>query len=320
MRRAMLLWGAALAAVVVAFVLVVVALNATLYSPAGFVRGYLDALARRDAASALVYASTAPLPAGRRDLLTDAALGTIDDVHIVSVADAGDARRRVTATYRAGGRSARTAFVVAPAPARLGVFAAWRFASAPLARVRITVVSDDRTRVNGLTTTTDAAATPTTFLAFAPGAYVVDTRSAYLTAAPRTVLATPDGATDVTVRAAANARFERLVRQQVDRALDECAKQHVLLPSACPFGQQVDDRVIGTPQWSIVHYPPIQLVPAGEEGRWSVVNAVGVAHLSVEVQSLYDGTERRLEQDVTFAAPYDVVIEPDGSLRMALRT
>jgi hypothetical protein len=53
--------------------------------------------------------------------------------------------------------------------------------------------------------------------------------------------------------------------------------------------------------------------PGATFGTWFVPPADGVAHLTVEVQSLYNGQITTLDDDVSFAASYVVTIGADDT-------
>ena len=79
------------------------------------------------------------------------------------------------------------------------------------------------------------------------------------------------------------------------------------------MGVEIDDRVQGEPHWTMVTYPPVTL-NAGPTA-WVMPPTAGVAHLSVTVQSLFDGTVTQRESDEPFTLSLtSVVIRPDGSL------
>ena len=107
------------------------------------------------------------------------------------------------------------------------------------------------------------------------------------------------------------------MQKQVDAFLDDCAAQKVLQPAGCPFGVEIDDRVQGDPVWSMVTYPEVEL-RAGDDA-WQTGQMVGVAHIDVTVQSLFDGTISRRSDDVRFAMSLSsVTIRPDGSLAIVV--
>ena len=86
------IWGGALLFVLIGFWVTVVALNATVYSGAGFVRGYVAAVDRGDTSSALTLAGVTPTDQLADALLEVPSLGGVDDVTEVGDVDLGDDR------------------------------------------------------------------------------------------------------------------------------------------------------------------------------------------------------------------------------------
>jgi len=72
--------------------------------------------------------------------------------------------------------------------------------------------------------------------------------------------------------------------------LDGCAAQAVLQPAECPFGVSISDRVVGAVQWTILDYPEIDLRLSADRATWTMVAESGVAEVTVQVQSLFDGS------------------------------
>ena len=108
------------------------------------------------------------------------------------------------------------------------------------------------------------------------------------------------------------------MQTKVDEFLeDQCASQKVLQPAGCPFGVVIDDRVVGEPTWTIASSPEVALVPG--EGKFEMPATPGVARITVEVQSLFDGTFSTLEQDEGFTLALDATVRPDGSIAIQLR-
>jgi hypothetical protein len=86
----------------------------------------------------------------------------------------------------------------------------------------------------------------------------------------------------------------------VEQFLNECVDQTVLQPVGCPFGVTVDDRVVGTPDWTILDYPEVSLTLSGDRASWSMVASGGVAEVTIQVQSLFDGTIEERVNDISF--------------------
>jgi len=304
---------------VVAFVTAVIVLNQTVYTPAGFVRGYLDALARHDVAAALAMAGPSPTSSTRTDLLTVELLRDLDSVTIAETDVEGDVHT-VTVDYRMAGRDGTAAFQVEQVGSVLGMFPTWGFAATPLAQIELTVQHARDFTANGVRFVAPVQDVPSSYLAFTPGVIVFGHESAYLRADPTTlVLGSPSIERSVLVGAQANDVFTSVVEEQVRAYLDECATQQRLFPAGCPFGHGVaDPRLASAPAWSIVQYPDVVIRPTATPGEWTVPQATGVARLQVDVVDTYDGSvyafdtqvEFSLGFVVTFVGASEVVLTP----------
>jgi len=155
------------------------------------------------------------------------------------------------------------------------------------------------------------------YLAFAPARYTITHESALLSAAPQSIPVTQSGATDVSVDAEPNASFVGQVQSELNSFLDTCATQTVLQPSDCPFGIEINDRVTSVPTWSIAEYPTVML--AAGDTAFDMPTTAGRAHITVAVQSLFDGDLSTRDEDVPFVVAIQVVIGADGSLAIQLR-
>lgn len=294
------------------------AVNATVLGPGDFVRVYLDALARGDAQSALALPGVDAGDADSR-LLVDEVLTGVSDVRQLSdtpLADdngAGTDRHRVVMAWSTPGGDGTTEFLVERVGTRLGLFPEWGFAQSPVAVLSLDVLHDPRFTANGVAATTGLEAEgPATLAVLVPGSYVLSHETTFLRATSVTVVADEAGATlDATVDVEPGPRFAGALADEVDRQLAACAEQTVLFPTGCPFGQQISNRVTSEPQWSIDEAPELEIEP-GPFGVWTAGPATGFAHLSVEVQSLFDGSLSTFDQNVPFEAGYTVVIRGDA--------
>lgn len=333
-RRAagpVLLWAGLGVLLVAAFLAALGAVQRAYYSPEGFVSGYLSSLASHDLPDALSMPGAAPtaaalkragLPAGASaELLRSDLLPTLSDIRVEA---AGTARqgRTVTAHLLADGRPITTTFTVRQTGAVLGLLPTWEFAITPVGVVHITVAHAQTFTVGGRTLSPRAAdpsqpasafSVAADYLVPAPAVYELDHASKYLQAATVRVQAAPGAVVDTTVDAQPNAAFTAAVQKELNGFLDDCAEQQVLQPAGCPFGVVIDDRVQGAPTWKMVQYPEVHLVPGTTS--WTMSQAVGIVHLSVTVQSIFDGSIEHRESDEKFAVSLtSVVIRPDGSL------
>ena len=331
--RVILLWSGIGVLLLIAFAAAIGALQRDVYSPSGFVSGYLHALARQDARAALampgVDASDSALAAAglptapSRELLRSDALAAVSGIRIVHDDSLADGVHQVSFDAVVDGTPVSSTFRVKQTGSVLGLLPTWRFSTTPLAVAGVTVEHAETFTVAGHTLDTraadptqpaDAFNTKADYVVFAPGVYRLGHVSTYLNADPVSLLARKPGAlVSASVVAQPNSDFVSQVETQLDGYLDGCAKQPVLQPSGCPFGVVIDDRVIGAPAWSIVRYPPVNVV-AGANG-WQMAPAEGIAHLHVTVQSLFDGTISTRSSDEPFSvALSSIVIRPDGAL------
>lgn len=328
----MLLWSGLGVILLLAFVAAIGAVQRTYYSASGFVSAYVAAVAAHDVQAALAMPGAAPtatalesagLPkTASRELLRSDVLPTITDATIVSDAALSSGAHRVTVRVRADGQSVTAVFTVRPSGSVLGVLPTWTFATSPLSLARVTVAHAGTFTV-GRHTLNPRAANPgqpadafnvaADYLLFAPARYELGHRSTALEAVPAIVVPKPGELVESTVDAQPTPAFTRAVEEQLNSFLDGCTKQDVLQPTGCPFGVDIDDRVQGTPTWTMVDYPPVRL-EAGPTS-WVMGDTPGVVHLSVTVQSLFDGTVQQRESDELFTVSLNhVAIHQDGSL------
>jgi len=330
--RALILWSGIGLLLILALVAAFAAVQRTYYSASGFVTGYVQTLAAHDVASALAMPGAAPTATAltKAGLPTDAShellradlLPRISDIAVVSDRSLPSGEHSVTVRAKSDGHAVTATFSVEQSGSVLGILPLWRFATTPLSVAHVTVAHAQDFTIASHTVSPRASAPdqPATafsvaadYLLFAPGRYELGHTSKYLDAAPAVVLAKPARTVETTVDAQPTAAFTAAVQKQLNAFLDQCATQQVLQPAGCPFGVEIDDRVQGLPAWTMVTYPAVHLT-AGQTA-WTMDQAVGVAHLSVTVQSLFDGTVSQRESDERFAVSLtSVVIRSDGSL------
>lgn len=299
------------------------------YSPSAFVVRYLSTLAEGSAADALALPGVAldaadleaaGLPATASDaLLRRAALATLTDVEVLSETTDGEVTD-VTVGYKAGPFAGTTTFEV-ERNGSIGVAPAWRFATSPLAVVDLTVTGSMQFEVNGFEidkrqvspSGMDAdPAAPVSLLVFSPGIYSVSVDTPISATPGVAVLSdSPMKATAVAVQAEPTDEFIDVVQERVEQFLTACAEQDVLLPTACPFGYEVTDRIASTPQWTIARQPAVTLEPNG--AHWSIPSTEAVAHIEVDIRSLFDGSVHRASEDVPFLLTGTIMVQPNGS-------
>lgn len=315
MRRELITWSVVLGLVLAAFGVLVLVLNATLYSPAGFVRTYLDALERRDADTALDLIGEAVPSEASEELLHSAAMGDVSDITLDSETGLDDGTTRLVFSFVAGGTKGNATFEVQRAGSILGLFSTWEFTRSPLAVMHVAVLHDPRFTANGVDLVSPAPDQPAPYLVFAPGSYLLNHESTFLQAEPVTVTpSTPGGSIPTAVNVIPNQTFTDQVQREVDEHLDECTTQQVLQPTGCPFGQVINNRIVSPPEWSIAGYPVVSLEPGPEAGEWVVPRTRATAHLLVDVRSLFDGTVSVFDEDVPFTVAYTVTFVSETDL------
>lgn len=299
------------------------------YSPRAFVLHYLELLQDRRSAEALAVPGvavdsaeleTAGLPATASEaLLRPESLMTLTDATVTDERADGD-RTRVTVTYTAGGYAGTTTFEVQPDTTG-GLLPRWRFARSPLAVMKLSVDGSMRFAVNGFevdkrqVSIDGADADPTAalpLLVFSPGLYSVAVDTAISSTPGVAVLAdAPLAGIPVDVQAQPTTEFIGVVQQRVEEFLSACAQQKVLQPTGCPFGFTVRNRIDDAPTWSIVEQPQFTVVPDG--AGWRIPDAKAVAHIDVDIRSIFDGSVRTVEEDVAFTVNGQISVLPDGS-------
>ena len=330
--RVALLWSGVAVLLVLAFLAAVGALQRGPYSAGGFVSAYMQSLADHDVSAALDMPGADPTAASlrnqslpstpSRELLRSDVLPVLTGIRIVSDDDLGTGEHLVEVRVDADGHPVTARFSVRASGAVLGLLPTWRFAQTPLTVAHITVEHADTFTIGGHTLEPRAAAdlppdafsVAADYLVFSPSVYTLGHSDQYTDAQPVTLTAsTPGRQVEVSVVAQPNAAFVQKTEKQLDAYLDSCAQQQVLQPTGCPFGVVIDDRVEGLPTWKIAKYPPVTIT-AGERG-WMMPDSQGIAHLSVTVQSLFDGTVTKRESDEPFAVSLSSIgIRDDGGL------
>ena len=313
MRREIITWSVVLGVLLAGFGATVLILNSTVYSASGFVRTYLDALARHDLQGALELSGTIAVTGdASQALLEREAMGELTDIDMVSddVDDAGI--HHVVVDYVAGGIPGSTEFEVRRDGTVFGLFNGWTFARSTLATVQITVEHERLFTANGIELVGEQdVAEP--YLVLTPTTIELSHDSEFYHADPVEVLADkPGGTVDAAVDLEATDAFVAEVQGQVDDYLTQCTTQPVLLPAGCPFGETIVNRIVTDPVWSMTTFPVITLVPDGRVATWRVPLADATAHLVVDVQSLFDGSITTFDQDVPFTVQYEVIVMEDG--------
>lgn len=311
------------------------ALYRVFWGPEAFVERYVGMLADGRAADALtipgVAVDSADLEAaGIPTTVSDALLrgsALSDDLGDVKVIASrmSEGVVEVTLSFSAAGQEGRSTFRVEQ-EGWSGLVPAWRFETTPLAVLDVTVRGSMRFTVNDFELDkrqvspdgADAAPLdPVSMLVFAPGAYAVSVDTSAAQAAPVRALAQQSlAAVPVDVQARPTDEFNDIITGQVHDFLEQCTTQRVLQPTGCPFGYETYERVITPPTWSIAAQPNVAVVPDG--AYWAIAPAGAIAHIEMDVQSIYDGSIFHVSQDVTFTIDGAIDILPDGSAAISI--
>ena len=299
------------------------------YGPSAFVDRYLQLLSEGRAADALLVPGVAVDSAvlqktgldgtASEALLRHAALAPLSDVEIVGEKH-DDEVYTVTVDYRAGHTGGTSSFLVVQ-DGWVGVTPNWRFAASPLAEIDLRLNGADQFAVNGFemdrrqVSVDGVDASPSDalpLLVFTPGLYSVTVDTAIATTPGVSILAdAPLARTPVDVQAEPTDEFVDVVQSRVTEFLETCATQEVLQPTACPFGMEVQNRIASPPKWSIAQHPKVTVVPDGDQ--WKIPATDAVAHIDVEIMSLFDGSIQKISEDVPFRVNGTIAILADGS-------
>lgn len=315
MRREIITWSIVAAILVAAFGTTVLVLNSTLYSAGGFVRSYLDSLARHDVDGALELAGTLAAGDASTALLVAGGMGELSDIQLISDRTDAQGTHRVVYSFTADGVAGESTFSVRPQGTLLGLFSTWRFETSPLGVLQVSPLHGTSFTVNDVAIEAGEQDTPSPYLVFTPGSYTVASTSRYLEAKPVTVTSSQPGAAVIAaIDLQPTQELVSQVQKEVNGFLDDCAKQEVLLPTGCPFGEQISNRIVSTPSWSIVRYPSVRLQPGSAPGSWLMPPTDAATHLLVDVRSLFDGSVSTFDEDIPFTASFVVTFLPNDGL------
>lgn len=282
--------------VVAVWLLSILTLNLTLYSAGGFVMGYLGALedgnyglaaSRAGLSDVPVVLPVASEPATNPRIVEEGALPNGDIV--------------VRVAYDLAGEEQETVFVVRETEPILWFFNAWEFSRTPVARLEVTVVGDTRLVMNGTELDVSRLGVPPRASVLVPGFYEASLNTEWVEGPSVTKTVTEIGSTQsIRLTVDPTPKLNDVVTQAVEDFLDDCADQAVLQPASCPFGITIDDRVIGVPEWTILDYPDVRLGLGNDRASWSMVANRGAAEVTVQVQSLFDGSINEQTELVSF--------------------
>jgi hypothetical protein len=283
--------------VVALWLTTVLILNFTLYSAAGHVTSYLRALEAEDYGLAATRAGLSEAPAAY-----PLPGSGIENPRVVGTAALESGEIVVQADYEMLGTTQSTVFVVEATEPVLYFFNQWVFTRTPTARIELAVIGDNRVVVNTRELSVTRLGVPPRISVLVPGHYEASLETDWLTAGPTEVTLTEAGSTTpLRVLMKPTTRLVDTTTEAVEEFLDDCVDQKVLQPVGCPFGVTIDNRVVGSPEWEIVDYPDVGLTLAGDRASWTMRANEGVARVTIQVQSLFDGTVSEQVEEIPFS-------------------
>lgn len=312
------------------------ALNSSLYSASAFVSRYFAAVANDNIAEVLRTPgvaiatdnlSAAGLPASTSTALLQSGLisQVPSSVHVTADVAQSDGSHLVSVDYTLAGELHSSSYSITPAAALFGVMQRWQFAQSPLQLLSLQLNSGTHFTVGTLTldarasSDDDASAFSRTanYLAVAPAVYSLSYNSTLVAAAPVQATVLPGQSNTATVDVIPTQALVDKVQSNLNDFLAKCATQTVLQPTGCPFGATIDDRLTSDPSWSLVTNPTVTLAP-GDSG-FVMPKTPGVAHLSVDVKSLFDGKASTVDKDIDYQVGLTVTLRDDGSIAIQLQ-
>ncbi len=272
--------------VVALWLLTVLALNVTLFSATSFVTSYLKALESSDYGLAASHAGLTRAPQ-----ILPLASETPQNPRIVGTSSLPTGELVIQADYELGDDTHSTVFVVTGGEPILWFFDTWRFSRQPIANLQFAVIGDERVSVNGTDLNVGDLGVPPRTTVLVPGIYSSSLETEWVQAEPVVSVMTEVGApAGVRLVVSPTNTLMENTTDALEAYLDGCAAQAVLQPAECPFGVSISDRVVGAVQWTILDYPEIDLRLSADRATWTMVAESGVAEVTVQVQSLFDGS------------------------------
>jgi hypothetical protein len=272
--------------VVALWLLTVLALNLTLFSATSFVTSYLKALESSDYGLAASHAGLTRAPQ-----ILPLASEALDNPRIVGTSSLPTGELVIQADYELGDDTHSSVFVVTGGEPILWFFDTWRFSRQPLANLQFAVIGDERVSVNGTDLDVGDLGVPPRTTVLVPGIYSSSLETEWVQAETVVSVMTEVGApAGVRLVVSPTSTLMENTTGALEAYLDGCAAQAVLQPAECPFGVSISDRVVGAVQWTILDYPEIDLRLSADRATWTMVAESGVAEVTVQVQSLFDGS------------------------------
>lgn len=273
----------------------VLTLNLTINSPNGYVSSYLSALESGNYGLAARQAGLTEVPR------VTPLKGELTDSRIISQAVLDNGDIVVEANFTLGGAEESTFFVLRASEPILFFFTSYQFAEPPIARLELSVMGDNRIVINSTELSIARLGVPPSISVLVPGVYDGSLDTEWLRSEVTRVLAVGQGSTNsLRVVLEPTPQLVDRTREAIEDFLDDCADQGVLQPVSCPFGITVTDRVVGTPEWTILDYPDVSLRLGADRVTWAVVASRGTAQVEVQVQSLFDGKIDATDDTIAF--------------------
>jgi hypothetical protein len=282
--------------VVALWLATVLVVNLTLFSAAGHVSSYLRALESENFGLAASRAGLSETPR-----VTPLNGSGIENPKVVGAAALANGDVAVRAEYEILGATQSTVFVVEPGEPVLFFFTQWRFAKAPTSSLEFSVIGDNRVTVNASDLVLTTLGVPPRVKVLVPGHYEASLETEWLESEVASATVSEVGSTTpIRLRLQPTSQLRDTAASAVEEFLNDCVNQKVLQPVGCPFGVSIDDRVLGSPEWKILDYPEVALALSGDRASWSMVATGGVAEVTIQVQSLFDGTVEQRVDEVSF--------------------
>lgn len=273
----------------------VLTLNLTINSPSGYVSSYLGALESGNYGLAARQAGLTEVPR------VTPLKGELSDSRVISQAVLDNGDIVVETTFTLGGAKESTFFVLRASEPVLFFFTSYQFAEPPIARLELTVVGDNRIVINSTELSIARLGVPPSVSVLVPGVYDGSLDTEWLRSEVTRVLAVGHESTNsLRVVLEPTPQLVDRTREAIEDFLDDCADQGVLQPVSCPFGITFTDRVVGTPEWTILDYPDVSLRLGADRVTWAVVASRGTAQVEVQVQSLFDGKIDATDDTIPF--------------------
>lgn len=281
--------------IVALWLVAVLSVNLTINSPSGYVSSYLGALESGNYSLAATQAGLSEVP---RVVPRD---GELKDSRVVGQGVLANGDIVVQAEYVLGDSAESTFFVLRESEPVLFFFTTFEFVRPPSARLEFSVVGDNRVVVNGTELSVARLGVPPRTSVLVPGIYEASFETEWLSAEPVRVSALEVGSSNpLRVVMQPTSLLVDRTRDALEDFLDDCANQGVLQPVGCPFGVTITDRVVGSPEWTILDYPDVSLRLGADRVTWSVVASGGVVEARVQVQSLFDGSLEETVETIPF--------------------